>query len=100
MVGVKDAVQACYDSHRVAGLATVQVQIGDDGRIHATRIKGMFAGTPTGGCVEAAVRTARFKRFSGSLRPYEEMPRMQDEVLGHQGDLREGAVCGEVEASR
>jgi hypothetical protein len=29
-------------------------------------VKGIFAGTPTGACIQAAVRSATFSRFRGS----------------------------------
>jgi hypothetical protein len=35
------------------------------GRVASARVKGTFAGTPTGACIRAAVKQARFPRFSG-----------------------------------
>ena len=37
------------------------------GRVSAARVKGMFAGTPTGACVQRAVKSARFPKSRGSL---------------------------------
>jgi hypothetical protein len=41
----------------------VTVQIEADGRVSSARVTGRFAGTPSGGCVEAVVREARFQPF-------------------------------------
>jgi hypothetical protein len=65
MRSVKPGVQACYDRYKVAGLASVQVRIGNSGRVDYARVRGLFKDTPTGRCVAAAVRGARFPRFTG-----------------------------------
>jgi predicted Zn finger-like uncharacterized protein len=66
MRGIKGKVQGCYDRYKVPGMANVQVRIGRAGRVNSARVVGMFAGTPTGACVQAAARSARFPRFKGS----------------------------------
>jgi hypothetical protein len=66
MRGVKGRIQGCFDRYKVPGLASVKVKIGSAGRITSARLKGKFAGTPTGACVLAAARSARFPRFSGT----------------------------------
>jgi predicted Zn finger-like uncharacterized protein len=66
MRGIKAKVQGCYDRYKVPGMANVQVRIGRNGRVSSARVKGMFSGTPTGACVQAAARSARFPRFKGS----------------------------------
>ena len=63
---IKDRVQGCYDKFRVPGTAFVQVTISPSGTIGATKVKGMFAGTPTGACLQAAARSAAFPRFKGA----------------------------------
>ena len=63
---IKGRVQNCYDRFKVPGQANVKVKIGNTGRVVSSVVKGIFAGTPTGACVLAAVRSARFPRFSGS----------------------------------
>jgi hypothetical protein len=62
---IKDRVQGCYDKFRVPGTAFVQVTISPSGTISAAKVKGMFAGTPTGACLQAAARAATFPRFRG-----------------------------------
>ena len=62
----KSRVQACYDRFKVPGLARVGMTIGRAGRVTAAKVKGVFAGTPTGACVKKATRSARFPKFKGS----------------------------------
>jgi len=66
MRGIKGKVQGCYDRYKVPGMANVQVKIGRNGRVNSARVVGMFAGTPTGACVQAASRSASFPRFKGA----------------------------------
>jgi len=66
MRALKGAVQACYDRYKIPGLVNIQVRIGRTGVVQSARIKGMFAGTPSGACVARAARQARFPRFSGN----------------------------------
>ncbi len=66
MKGIKGIVQGCYDRYKVPGLANVQVKIGRNGRVKSAIVKGMFAGTPTGACVQNAARSARFSAFKGN----------------------------------
>ena len=62
----KTRVQACYDRFKVPGLARVSITIGRGGRVSSAKVKGVFAGTPTGDCVKKATRSARFPKFKGS----------------------------------
>ena len=62
----KTRVQACYDRFKVPGLARVSMTIGRKGKVTAAKVKGVFAGTPTGDCVKKATRGARFPKFKGS----------------------------------
>lgn len=66
MRNIKGKVQGCYDKYKVPGMANVQVTIGNNGRVSASKIKGIFAGTPTGACVQAAAKSATFPRFKGA----------------------------------
>jgi hypothetical protein len=72
MNAVKPLVSACYLRYRVPGFAMVNVVIDKDGRVCAAAATGKFAGTPTGACVEQAVRTARFPPSDGlsTLYPF------------------------------
>jgi hypothetical protein len=63
MSAVKGKVQGCYDKYQVAGTAKVALSIGKNGKVASARSVGEFAGTPTGDCVVAAVKSATFPRF-------------------------------------
>jgi hypothetical protein len=65
MNGVRAKVQECFDQHQVAGLAKLAVTISRAGTVTGAAITGDFAGSPTGACVVAAVKTATFPRFKG-----------------------------------
>jgi len=70
MNSVKGKVAACYGQFKVPGLAMVNVVIGKNGRISSAAVTGKFAGTPTGACVESAVKTASFPPSEGLSTPY------------------------------
>jgi hypothetical protein len=61
MKAVQPRVKECYNQYKVAGIANVSISISKGGRIaSATVTPGKFAGTPSGTCVEAAAKTAKF----------------------------------------
>ena len=66
MQAVKPRVQRCFDRYKVPGMANVQIRIMPSGRVATARTVGMFTGTPSGNCVQAAVRAARFPSFDGA----------------------------------
>lgn len=66
MRSVMTRVQACYDRYKVPGLAEVRLKIENNGRVKSALVKGLFAGTPTGSCVQSAVMAARFPEFQTS----------------------------------
>jgi len=68
--GVRPKVQACYNQFKVPGTAMVNVVIAKSGKVSSATVTGKFAGTPTGTCVEAAVKTASFPPSEGFTTPY------------------------------
>jgi len=64
-------VQECFDKYRVPGMAHVTLTIGADGQVKAAEIHGIFAGTASGACVQAAVRATTFPRFEGPPRTFD-----------------------------
>jgi hypothetical protein len=46
-------------------MARLSVTIGKAGKITHASVTGEFAGSPTGECVVAAVKSASFRRFKG-----------------------------------
>jgi predicted Zn finger-like uncharacterized protein len=70
MNGVKGKVAACYTQYKVPGMAMVNVVISKSGKVTTASVTGKFAGTPTGTCVESAVRSASFPPSEGLTTPY------------------------------
>jgi hypothetical protein len=63
MNAVATEVARCFDRYGVAGSADVWVEVAGDGAVSYAETRGVFFDTPTGACVAAAVRKARFPRF-------------------------------------
>ncbi len=70
MNSVKPKVAACYSEFKVQGMAMVNVVIGKNGKVTSATVSGKFAGTPTGACVEKAVKSASFPPSDGLQTPY------------------------------
>ena len=60
-------IAACYNQFKVPGMAMVNVVIGKNGKVTIGDVTGKFAGTPTGACVEKAVKSASFPPSDGPL---------------------------------
>jgi predicted Zn finger-like uncharacterized protein len=67
---VRPKVANCYNQFKVPGTAMVNVVIAKSGKVTGATVTGKFAGTPTGTCVEAAVKTAAFPPSDGFSTPY------------------------------
>lgn len=63
MNGVAAKVSACYDGQQ--GTASVKLTVAPTGQIQRVAVSGVFAGTPVGACVEAAVQGASFPPWDG-----------------------------------
>jgi hypothetical protein len=70
MNGVKPKINDCYNQYKVPGMAMVNVVIGKTGKVTTATVTGKFAGTPTGTCVEKAVKAASFPPSDGLTTPY------------------------------
>jgi hypothetical protein len=70
MKAIKGKIADCYARFQTPGIAMVNVVIACDGRVSSATATGRFAGTPTGACVEAAVKTATFPPSLGLVTPY------------------------------
>ena len=70
MNAIKPKINDCYGQFKVPGLAMVNVVIGKTGKVTAATVTGKFAGTPTGLCVEKAVKSASFPPSDGLSTPY------------------------------
>jgi predicted Zn finger-like uncharacterized protein len=60
MRAVQPRVKECYNQYKVPGIANVSLAVSKGGRIASATVTGKFAGTPSGTCVEAAAKTAKF----------------------------------------
>jgi len=60
MKAVQPRVKECYNQYKLAGIANVSISISKGGRVASATVTGKFAGTPSGTCVEAAAKTAKF----------------------------------------
>ena len=70
MMGIMPKTKACYDQYKVPGTASVNVKVDTSGRVDSANVTGKFAGTPTGECVERAVKSAKFPPSDGLSFPY------------------------------
>jgi hypothetical protein len=65
MRGVQGKVGDCYKQFHVGGPADVKVTVAEGGSVSNVALSGPFTGTPTGSCVERAVKAASFPASSG-----------------------------------
>lgn len=70
MNAIKPKVQDCYNQFKVPGMATFNFTIDKKGKVSAATVTGKFAGTPTGACVEKAIKTATFPPSDGLQAAY------------------------------
>jgi predicted Zn finger-like uncharacterized protein len=70
MNAVKPKINDCYNQFKVPGMAMVNVVILKSGKVGSATVTGKFAGTPTGSCVEKAVKGASFPPSDGLTTPY------------------------------
>lgn len=57
---VVDGAKACYAKFKVAGKGKLKMAIGADGMLTEYEQQGDFANTPTGACIDLAVKNATF----------------------------------------
>jgi predicted Zn finger-like uncharacterized protein len=70
MNAIKPKINDCYNQYKVPGMAMVMVVIGKNGKVSSASVSGKFAGTPSGACVEKAVKSASFPPSEGLSTPY------------------------------
>lgn len=58
----RDAARQCFEAFGISGTALFRITISNDGAVVALVQKGDFKGTPTGACVEKAVKAATFPK--------------------------------------
>ena len=67
---IRPQIAECFAAYGVPGLAMANVVIAKSGKVSKATVTGKFAGTPTGACVEGAVKTAAFPPSDGFVTPY------------------------------
>lgn len=70
MKPVTAKVKDCYNQYKVPGTAMVNFSVGEGGKLNSVSVTGKFAGTPTGACVEAAAKSAKFPACAAINFPY------------------------------
>jgi predicted Zn finger-like uncharacterized protein len=70
MIAIKPKINDCYNQFKVPGMAMVNVVIAKSGKVSSATVSGKFVGTPTGTCVEKAVKSASFPPSEGLTTPY------------------------------
>jgi hypothetical protein len=70
MNAVLPKARDCYNQYKQQGLAMVKLTVAPTGRVSTATVTGKFAGTPSGSCVESAVKTARFAPSAGLTFDY------------------------------
>jgi hypothetical protein len=70
MRAVQPKIQACANQFKVPGTAMASISVASGGKVASTTVTGKFAGTPTGTCVEAAAKSARFPPCNSMSFPW------------------------------
>jgi hypothetical protein len=70
MLPVRAAADQCYADYGVQGDAKLHVTVAADGAVVAVEVKGDFAGTPTGTCLENAVKAVTFPKTQKSRQSF------------------------------
>lgn len=65
MHDVQAKVGDCYRQYQQGGPVDLKIGVAESGRVSAVTVGGKFAGTPSGTCVERAVKRAQFPASGG-----------------------------------
>jgi hypothetical protein len=70
MRAIQPKIQNCANQFKVPGTALADISVARGGKVGSAVVKGKFAGSPTGACVEAAVKTAKFPKSESITFPF------------------------------
>jgi predicted Zn finger-like uncharacterized protein len=70
MNSVLPKARECYAQFKVPGVANAKITVAPTGRVSGVNVSGKFAGTPSGNCVEGAIKSARFAQSAGLTFDY------------------------------
>jgi hypothetical protein len=65
MGAVQDRAKACQEKEDAVGTVQIKFTVDPSGRVAKASATGKYAGTPTGACVAAAVKSAAFPSWDG-----------------------------------
>ena len=68
MSSVEGKAKACFAG--TEGSAAVKLTVAPSGKVQKVSVSGVFAGTPVGACVEAAVKSASFPPWDGGPQSF------------------------------
>lgn len=69
MKGVSALADECYDAYQIEGMATFKMVIGGNGKLAKAEQHGDFKGTPTGICLDKAMKTVTFPKSKTKTTP-------------------------------
>jgi hypothetical protein len=70
MKAIDPKAHECFVQYKVPGIVNVKIAVNPGGKVTKVDVTGKFAGTPSGSCVEAAVKTAKFPPNPGQSFDY------------------------------
>ncbi len=65
MATISDRARACQETEGAVGSVNIKFTVDPSGRVSKASATGKFAGTATGACVAAAVKSAKFPAWNG-----------------------------------
>jgi len=69
MKDVSEQTQACFDAYGIQGMATFKMIIAGSGKLAKSEQSGDFEGTPTGICLDKAIKAAKFPKSKKKATP-------------------------------
>jgi len=70
MRAVQPKIQACANQFKVPGTAMASISVASGGKVASATVTGKFSGTPSGTCVEAAAKSAKFPPCNSMSFPW------------------------------
>ncbi len=70
MRAVQPKIQACANQFKVPGTAMANISVASGGKVASATVGGTFAHTPSGTCVEAAAKSAKFPACNSMSFPW------------------------------
>ena len=65
-----DAARECHEEYGVTGVARLRITVDGSGTVAHLTQRGDFVDTPTGACIDKAIRSARFPKFRAANQSF------------------------------